>query len=188
MAKTKQKRKPRTRPDGTEDKALRAPIAGYQTIDSETIETASLLSPRMVLADCALLSVFAARAEDVGDGSFTVSIPPQQVTFGTREGEDKVFLTASLALAAYRSAEAVGKEEPLVHVQAKFTLMYHCKEVANVPGNQIEAFAVANGLQDVWPFWREIVLNVTGRMRIQPIAVPNFRINDVGYSRQTEVE
>jgi hypothetical protein len=68
---------------------------------------------------------------------------------------------------------------PLLSIKSVFVLVYSIESMSEFSDNQLSAFANTNGVFNSWPFWREFVLNTTGRMGVPPITIPVFRPRDI---------
>lgn len=74
------------------------------------------------------------------------------------------------------------KEEPqkLVRCSGKYVLIYSFNVTGGPPPEEREAFFSAfaniNAVFNAWPFFRELVHSTLGRMGLQPIALPVYRI------------
>jgi hypothetical protein len=72
--------------------------------------------------------------------------------------------------------EAPGPEGgDLVTLHAEFLLVYTLADAAEQPADALEHFAELNGPYNAWPYWRELVQTVTGRVGLSAIVVPVFR-------------
>jgi len=71
--------------------------------------------------------------------------------------------------------EAKGSTE--VQVDATFELIYsYPLDTQPVPTpEELQGFADTNALMNGWPYWRELVQNMVGRMNLPPITVPVLR-------------
>jgi hypothetical protein len=62
-----------------------------------------------------------------------------------------------------------------VVLEATYLLVYMLKADAEKPEDALQHFAELNGTYNVWPYWRELVQTVTGRVGLAAITVPVFR-------------
>lgn len=68
--------------------------------------------------------------------------------------------------------------EPVVACQlaATFSAVYACDK-DNVPDEaSLAAFASVNGVHNVWPFWREYLHSLSGRVGLAPVTLPLYAI------------
>ena len=66
--------------------------------------------------------------------------------------------------------------EPVASIEATYVLVYSCTDTEQLPRENLNAFANTNAIFNVWPFWRELVMNTTLRMRMESIVIPLFRL------------
>jgi hypothetical protein len=69
-------------------------------------------------------------------------------------------------------------ENPALKLEATFLLAYSLKVGAEYPEGAISDFAHINGAYNAWPYWRELVQTVSGRVGLAGIIVPVFRAQD----------
>ncbi len=72
----------------------------------------------------------------------------------------------------------------LCSVMAEFELRYALPKELKVTSEVLQKFANVNAIYNVWPYWREIVQNLTTRMDFPPLTLPVFRIG-VGTERNS---
>lgn len=66
--------------------------------------------------------------------------------------------------------------KPVFTIEAAFLLAYRAGTLKGITKEACAAFGETNGIYNAWPYWREYVQNVTGRMGLPPLIVPLFRI------------
>jgi hypothetical protein len=59
-----------------------------------------------------------------------------------------------------------------LRVEATFGLMYLTRSADAIPPEVLAAFSQTVGVQNVWPYWREFVQSMTGRMGLPPLRMP----------------
>ncbi len=64
------------------------------------------------------------------------------------------------------------EEEILFEHEAKFCLHYSLKTRKGLSRKDLLSFAKFNAPHNAWPYWRELVHNISARMPIPPIVVP----------------
>jgi len=74
------------------------------------------------------------------------------------------------------AVEAQGEEEPLFHIKASYEVEYLSDGL--LEESLWRAFAVHNVGYNVWPYWRELVHSLAGRMGVSPslVTVPLYQI------------
>jgi preprotein translocase subunit SecB len=68
---------------------------------------------------------------------------------------------------------------PLFSIVVTLELVYVLAPGVQLKASEIEAFAEVNAVHNAWPYWRELVQNVTVRMQLPPLILPLFRIRDI---------
>lgn len=69
-----------------------------------------------------------------------------------------------------------GEEKPLVRIRTKLELRYRVPSDFVLVKKELNAFGRVNAVYNAWPYFREIVQNMTGRMDLPPLILPVFRI------------
>ena len=67
-------------------------------------------------------------------------------------------------------------QKPVLTIDASFVLTYHIDNFEGLTQAGFEQFANLNGIYNAWPYWREFVQNMVGRMGLPPLTIPVFRI------------
>lgn len=91
-----------------------------------------------------------------------------------RRHPDHLFVYVDLNLAASEPAEDEANPDRVV-LDATYLLVYTLKTEVDAPEDALQHFAELNGTYNVWPYWRELVQTVTGRVGLASIIVPVFR-------------
>ena len=74
------------------------------------------------------------------------------------------------------SAGPPESEIETVDLTAKFLLAYHLQKPSAHDEAALSAFAELNGPYHAWPYWRELVHTVTGRIGLSPFLVPVLKL------------
>lgn len=72
--------------------------------------------------------------------------------------------------------KAAGREATLLSLQAGLELIYELPHAKKFSATDLTRFANVNGVYNAWPYWRELVQSVSGRMGLPPLVLPVFRI------------
>lgn len=64
---------------------------------------------------------------------------------------------------------------PLLSLRATYLLVYELRNASQYPADALQHFATLNGAYNAWPYWREMVQTVSGRVGLGAIVVPVFR-------------
>lgn len=65
---------------------------------------------------------------------------------------------------------------PEIQIDAGFELVYSVPADTKPNLAELQAFAETNTLLNCWPYWRELVQNMVGRMNLRPLILPLFRL------------
>jgi hypothetical protein len=87
---------------------------------------------------------------------------------------EHLFVYVDLNFAASEQAKDEAHPDRVV-LDATYLLAYTLKSDAEKPADALQHFAELNGTYNVWPYWRELVQTVTGRVGLAAIVVPVFR-------------
>jgi hypothetical protein len=91
---------------------------------------------------------------------------------------DRLFLLEKYSVKAFpRNAKKLAT--PTVVIQATFLVSYAIEKPQEFSASHYQAFARINGIYNTWPYWREYVQSVTGRMGLPPLTLPVFRLTDL---------
>ncbi|MDQ6768959.1 MAG: hypothetical protein M3Z54_03110 [Gemmatimonadota bacterium] len=70
-------------------------------------------------------------------------------------------------------------------LSAIYLLIYSHPDLTSLPAESLEAFARLNGVYNAWPYWRELIQTVSGRIGLGPLVVPVFRATAGGTAAGT---
>jgi hypothetical protein len=87
---------------------------------------------------------------------------------------NQIHVYVDFQFTAFDSASEEGDAE-VVRLESTYLLVYELEGSEDVPEDAFEHFATLNGTYNAWPYWRELVQTVTGRVGLSPIVVPVFR-------------
>lgn len=94
--------------------------------------------------------------------------------------ETNKLLCILLTLTADLMGTSNGAEQRLVRCSGKYVLLYSFNVIGGPPPEEkaafFKAFADINAVFNAWPFFRELVHSTLGRMGLQPIALPVYRV------------
>lgn len=65
---------------------------------------------------------------------------------------------------------------PALSVRAILQLNYRLPRGAAFSRSDLQKFADVNGIYNAWPYWRELIQNISVRMNLPPLILPLFRI------------
>jgi hypothetical protein len=87
-----------------------------------------------------------------------------------------VFVEMNFAADAEDPNDGTETGEPLVTLRAVFVVTYNLDDVADYPKSALQAFAELNGPYNAWPYWRELVQSVGGRVGLATIIIPVLKL------------
>ena len=74
-----------------------------------------------------------------------------------------------------RPQGATLESDLLLNFKATFLLLYSVPERDSLPDDAFQHFADLNGAYNAWPYWRELVQSVTGRVGLAGFVLPVYR-------------
>jgi hypothetical protein len=146
------------------------------TPDPDFFQLGLVVSERVKIDDVAVLSLSVTRVENLGDAPMRVEFTTKAILFGTNEERNQLVIRPTLSAAVLRKSDDVTDTKPVVSIEATFAILYKCDNVGQLAAENLEAFAKTNGIFNVWPYWRELVMSMASRMKIAPIVVPVLRL------------
>ena len=154
MARTKSVKRERAAAASLQDKAAQRPPSGFfgGVFDQSHLDLALVVSNKVQLNDVALIALTVKRDDDLGTDNLEVVIEPQSYAYGISEETSELFVRTTLLLSAYRPSPDATRRDRAISIEATFGLMYTCDEAGKMPVPNLEAFAGASALHNLWPF------------------------------------
>jgi preprotein translocase subunit SecB len=90
----------------------------------------------------------------------------------TNESVDNSSLTILLDLVLRGFRE----ESVLLDISARIEAVYSVSQDSSFSEYQLRFFAKANGMLNVWPYWRDFVQSSVTRAGLPPLTLPLFRV------------
>jgi preprotein translocase subunit SecB len=90
--------------------------------------------------------------------------------------KNRIEVFIRFALNAFGEETERKKENSFLNIEATFLILYSINNLADLDDAAFRSFAEMNGTYNAWPYWREFVQNITGRMELPTLTVPVFRI------------
>ena len=143
---------------------------------STNLERASLVSRTVEIESVTLTDL--AMSADLGAGFqdelLRLSQRYRARYDGRASGSGRVFVHVDFRFEAH-SESADGPEHRVTDIEAGFRVVYRTKAVSEFPPDALRYFAELNGTYNAWPYWRELVQNMTARAGMSNVTVPVFR-------------
>lgn len=100
--------------------------------------------------------------------------------------EDHLYVFVDLRFSAAPEGEDAEGDGAIVQLEATYLLAYGLPSARTYPADALQHFAELNGAYNVWPYWRELVQTVSGRVGLGAIVVPVFvpPVRDLGAEEQ----
>ena len=98
----------------------------------------------------------------------------------SESGPDRLDVEVELNFEGNVSAKTV------LNLVVIYKVVYRLEGAATYPADTLEHFADLNGVFNVWPYWRELVQTVTGRVGLPSVMVPVFKPPIVKLEEQEE--
>ena len=94
----------------------------------------------------------------------------------TQVGPDlaRIAVLVRFRFSAIREAEE--KHGPCVHIEAMFLVTYAAEGLTELGPEHFNSFGAINGVFNAWPYWRELLHNLTLRMGLPAFVLPVLRI------------
>lgn len=84
----------------------------------------------------------------------------------------KLIVAVNFIFAAFEE----GTDNEILKIDCAFLLSYQISNFEGLVDIGFEQFANTNGVFNAWPYWRELVQNMVGRMNLPPLTLPVYRI------------
>ena len=141
---------------------------------------ASLVGRTIELQDMRLIGSTTALAIGQFDQTALPKELAQQtsVTTGRVANEPQVLYVITFTIKATNSDGV-----DLLVFQARFALVYRFDKLDGISEEALQEFGQTTGLFCVWPYWREFVQNMSGRMGLPPLRIPLMRPGDMQFYR-----
>ena len=98
---------------------------------------------------------------------------------------DHVFIRIDLEFEGF---EADDDGPRVLFLKASYQIVYDLEDAATYPEDALEHFAELNGPYNAWPYWRELVQTVTGRVGVDSTVIPVFRPETKVLEEEPEAE
>jgi hypothetical protein len=88
---------------------------------------------------------------------------------------EHLFVYVDFRFSAREVVEGVDRAGGALELTATYLLLYRFVRPDEQPEDALGYFAELNGVYNAWPYWREMVQTVSGRVGLTSIVVPVFR-------------
>jgi preprotein translocase subunit SecB len=134
----------------------------------QLIQTAQIASIRLeqVSARCKVESADALPTRHLHIQFATASTDMESAEFRVRAEID----------AAAGGAEGASHDAAPVQIRAVYILRYRVPGEVTPSKRDLSLFAETNAVLNIWPYWRQLVHDMSVRMELPPILLPLFRV------------
>jgi len=99
------------------------------------------------------------------------------VTFrGELLDEQRNNFIAKATLTVKGLPEGESEEKEIVSIQCEYILTYSLREKAGLSKEEIKRFCNINAVYNAWPYWRELIQNMSNRMELPTLTLPLYKI------------
>lgn len=137
---------------------------------SEVVRSTAHIIAAAQLQNIRLVEIQAKNQIGFGEvvSELTVSTRHRATMLAREESSFRVL--ASLEVRAHR------EKQTRIRVSVDLELSYELPQGTEKDPAELEAFANVNGVFNAWPYWREIIQNISTRMGLPPLVLPLFRM------------
>ena len=143
-----------------------------QRTKQSNISPGLLVSDRVQLRDVRLMDCAGSQKPDAMTGKKTYDVTHSAHVRANPTG-GLLIVIAEFHFKAYMESK---EQDPALTIDASFVLTYQISNFAGLTQEGFEQFANLNGIYNAWPYWREFVQNMVGRMGLPSLTLPVFRI------------
>ncbi|MFH0982240.1 MAG: hypothetical protein V2A79_11955 [Planctomycetota bacterium] len=94
----------------------------------------------------------------------------------TQVGPDRTRIAVVTRFQFSAIREESEKHEPCVGIEASFLVTYAADGLTGLGPEHFSSFGALNGVFNAWPYWRELLHNLTFRMGLPAFVLPVLRI------------
>lgn len=94
----------------------------------------------------------------------------------TQVGPDRTRITVVTRFRFSAIREESEKHEPCVGIEASFLVTYAADGLSGLGPEHFSSFGALNGVFNAWPYWRELLHNLTSRMGLPAFVLPVLRL------------
>jgi hypothetical protein len=137
-------------------------------------ELAAVVSDRVQISDVRVLksSTELRTTKDLDELEFVLK-SKVRVDYSVNDEKTQVIVRPSFSLSGSITTEQ--ETDPQLSIACQFLLLYEAATLADVAEENLQAFAQLNGVYIAWPYWREFVQTMVGRMGLPRLVIPVFR-------------
>jgi hypothetical protein len=138
-------------------------------LNPESLDT---IISRVEIVDIKLLDSYSRRIfEDFDINELTIQ---EKREFETGEEEPLGTIFMGICRFGIRGMQQNEGHDPVeaFKIEGSFLLTYVIEDREGISTDDVGAFIMVNGIHHAWPFWRELVHNLSSRMGIEPPTIP----------------
>jgi hypothetical protein len=152
--------------------ALEKPTKAAGT-ESDPVRLAAKVSERVQIQEVRLLACSCKlSAYDSSDPIHT----HLEYEVNTQADENRMTISVMPKFRLRAGSTAQPTDKPAIYMEAIFLLSYGVKSTEGLTAANLQSFGELNGIYNSWPYWREFVQNMIGRMGLPPLTIPVFRV------------
>jgi preprotein translocase subunit SecB len=129
---------------------------------------ASIMAPRVQVEGIRLSHCRAMSTQPAPEGALQIEYGFNGEAKADRE-HNRIAVVASLMVCANRTE---GSEVPVLRLEADFHLEYKIDSFDGISDEAMDAFGKINGIYNAWPYCREYVQSMVGRMGFPALVLP----------------
>jgi len=140
--------------------------------DKPNVSPGLLVSDRVQIRDVRLISCACEQKPAATAGKKSYDI---ETSTDVQRNEDQGIIVV-LARFHFQAFIESKFQEPVLTIDALYALAYQIDTFDGLIQEGFKQFANLNGIYNAWPYWREFVQSMIGRMSLPPLTIPVFRI------------
>lgn len=144
------------------------------TVTPDAMAFAMNVGPKSSIADVRLVLI-QAKLTKVDKESPSLMRTNRAYAFSRDTENARVIATLAFSCdLAHESPES--QEDPPVSIEATYAVTYDIEGLADFDDAHLDAFAQINGFYNAYPFWRELLHSLMGKMGLSPLVAPTLRV------------
>lgn len=101
----------------------------------------------------------------------------QEVEVKSHSDSEESYVIASVTFHFKAFGEDADNEDECVKMDATFMLLYKATTLEGLQEENFRQFGELNAIYNAWPYWREFIQAMVGRMELPSLTIPVFRLS-----------